>query len=776
MIHLRLSTILSISFAGDIDAYAMVPDAVRMSRAWEEHYGPLLRADLGTDLRLSSTLHMMLNRVKETEKEEKGGQVANTVRFDVFCGLDDSVSKWKLAEGWRSLGIATMLGVDAGSNFSVRCLGGEHSFMTEQADAIVHSILAMHGAQEQALLPTAVKLGAPVAREKSAGLTNGPQPTPLLGVEWEKVGTLDLGFDESATAPVPVVTSAGDALTKVQEAVAYGGCIFAAHGSSEEDSAWNLITLAKAIVTNNVSASGSPHPSSPCRIVVLAERTTAKGAGAIGASRCAGMEFPTEVVFQRIFVDPVGKTIDLDRLWSLAAHALPSEPDIRLVPLSGEDKSFSVHVRRLRALAEQTALSGSLPVFTKPAEKRTLVFKGFSPLSAVGKRDAGEKSEAAYIVSGATGGIGAALIRWMVSDQDVEPRRIVALTRNSSGEGAARLRSLFPGLEICEADLAADDLFCNAALRAAVERATGGGAKNEGYLDCIFHLAGMLDDGLLLNMTAERVCRVMRPKSAALYNLLSEETPTWLRPKGAVVAFSSTTSLLGYAGQANYGAANSCMDRLANCRSLSGDNNAPRVLCINWGPWAEVGMAQVGTKAYREALRGGELPLPSADALGALGNALQRFRHNGGTEPYENVAQVAICRADWPSSVWRGSPAVASLQRALMPEPVQGKGEQEGKPKKEKKRKRRKKGTKGNAGKNRSVVEAFLADRVSMWAPTETLSALGVDSLDEVQLRNEFQEKIGVSVPLSVFVAPSQTLGRLCEELTKRYQAANGEL
>ena len=34
-----------------------------------------------------------------------------------------------------------------------------------------------------------------------------------------------------------------------------------------------------------------------------------------------------------------------------------------------------------------------------------------------------------------------------------------------------------------------------------------------------------------------------------------------------------------------------------------------------------------------------------------------------------------------------------------------------------------------------SAIERFHESRVSMWAPGETLSALGLDSLDEVQLR-----------------------------------------
>ena len=61
----------------------------------------------------------------------------------------------------------------------------------------------------------------------------------------------------------------------------------------------------------------------------------------------------------------------------------------------------------------------------------------------------------------------------------------------------------------------------------------------------IFHLAGMLDDGVVTNMTAERIRSVVAPKAAAmtLLDIAAELgwSTEWL------VAYSSTTSLLGCA-------------------------------------------------------------------------------------------------------------------------------------------------------------------------------------------------------------------------------------
>ena len=53
---------------------------------------------------------------------------------------------------------------------------------------------------------------------------------------------------------------------------------------------------------------------------------------------------------------------------------------------------------------------------------------------------------------------------------------------------------------------------------------------------------------------------------------------------------------------------------------------------------------------------------------------------------------------------------------------------------------------------------------VSKYDEEESLSALGLDSLDLVQLRNNFVSTFGIKVPLSAFAA-HKTLGELVEEL-----------
>jgi hypothetical protein len=84
--------------------------------------------------------------------------------------------------------------------------------------------------------------------------------------------------------------------------------------------------------------------------------------------------------------------------------------------------------------------------------------------------------------------------------------------------------------------------------------------------------------------------------------------------------FSSVSALLGGAAQTNYAAANSCLDALASCRRVRGHAGTS----VQWGAWAEVGMAARG--AARKRMEAMEVTLGFgrvglAQGLAALGAA-----------------------------------------------------------------------------------------------------------------------------------------------------------
>jgi len=100
--------------------------------------------------------------------------------------------------------------------------------------------------------------------------------------------------------------------------------------------------------------------------------------------------------------------------------------------------------------------------------------------------------------------------------------------------------------------------------------------------------------------------------------------------------FSSAASLLGYAGQSNYAAANSFMDALAGYRRGKG----LAALSINWGLWSDAGMAHRLDQRHVERLAAGGLhPIDPDRALDILGTLVS----SDGVP-----ASVGVLNMDWP--------------------------------------------------------------------------------------------------------------------------------
>ncbi|MBX6314354.1 MAG: SDR family NAD(P)-dependent oxidoreductase, partial [Isosphaeraceae bacterium] len=100
----------------------------------------------------------------------------------------------------------------------------------------------------------------------------------------------------------------------------------------------------------------------------------------------------------------------------------------------------------------------------------------------------------------------------------------------------------------------------------------------------LIHGAGVIHDKLLRDKTPESFDRVLGTKLDGALNLAR-----WLRPDALrfAVLFSSVAGRFGNRGQADYAAANEVLNKLA----IWLDRRWPgRVLAVNWGPWAGVGM------------------------------------------------------------------------------------------------------------------------------------------------------------------------------------------
>ncbi|MEV0019447.1 type I polyketide synthase [Streptomyces tendae] len=191
------------------------------------------------------------------------------------------------------------------------------------------------------------------------------------------------------------------------------------------------------------------------------------------------------------------------------------------------------------------------------------------------------------LVTGGTGGAGAALARRLVTEHGVR-HLVLTSRRGPEAPGAADLladlREAGARVRIVAADVADRDALLSLLA----------GIPAEHPLTAVVHAAGVIDDGLVGALTPERLDTVMRPKADAAWNLheLTQDLP--LR---AFVLFSSASTVLDGAGQANYAAANLFLDALAVRRAAAGRP----ATSLAWGLWA--GDAGMGANLDEAALQ-----------------------------------------------------------------------------------------------------------------------------------------------------------------------------
>ncbi|MFJ5262529.1 SDR family NAD(P)-dependent oxidoreductase [Streptomyces sp. NPDC088387] len=212
------------------------------------------------------------------------------------------------------------------------------------------------------------------------------------------------------------------------------------------------------------------------------------------------------------------------------------------------------------------------------------------------------------LVTGGTGSLGRLLARHLVTRHGV--RHLLLAGRSGHLPATDTLDDLTAlGATVTVA-------ACDATDRAALEKLLA--SVPAGHpLTGVVHAAGVLDDGLLTDLTAERLDAVMRPKTDAAWHLHELTRDLGL---AAFVLFSSAAGTLGAAGQANYAAGNAFLDALAARRRSEG---LP-ALSLGWGLWdtGEGMAAGLGETELRRLARDGILPLPADRALALFDRAL----------------------------------------------------------------------------------------------------------------------------------------------------------
>jgi acyl transferase domain-containing protein/acyl-CoA synthetase (AMP-forming)/AMP-acid ligase II len=166
------------------------------------------------------------------------------------------------------------------------------------------------------------------------------------------------------------------------------------------------------------------------------------------------------------------------------------------------------------------------------------------------------------LITGGTGALGASLARYLVAEHGIRHLLLV----NRSGRTPAWV-----------ADLPAKVVACDVSDRVAVDALVASCQP----LTAVFHLAGVVADGVVAGMTPERVAEVLAPKVDGAWHLHEATKDLGL---SAFVLYSSAAGVLGRPGQSNYAAANGFLDALARHRVAGG---LP-AQALAWGPWSTV--------------------------------------------------------------------------------------------------------------------------------------------------------------------------------------------
>ncbi|WP_307800976.1 type I polyketide synthase [Actinomadura violacea] len=361
------------------------------------------------------------------------------------------------------------------------------------------------------------------------------------------------------------------------------------------------------------------------------------------------------------------------------------------------------------------------------------------------------------LITGGTGVLGGLVARHLAGTD--RARGVVLAGR--SGPAA-------PGVAALAADLAAGGAAvkvtaCDAAdgdaLAAVLDRVAA-----EDRLTGVVHAAGVLDDGVIGSLSADRVDTVMRPKADAAWNLHRLTAGLDL---DTFVLFSSAAATFGGAGQGNYAAANAFLDALAARRRAAG---LPAV-SLAWGYWADAtGMTgHLGTADVDRMNRTGVTALAAGEGLALLDLATSRDEAHlvPARLDVAGLRAKAARGADVPA-LWRGL-AGAPVRSAA----VTGRGADSAD------RLRGRLAALTAADQDRTLLDLVRAHVAAVLGhaspdavePGRAFNEIGFDSLTAVELRNRLHTATGLRLPATLVFDhpnPAALAGRLRTELLGR--------
>lgn len=300
-------------------------------------------------------------------------------------------------------------------------------------------------------------------------------------------------------------------------------------------------------------------------------------------------------------------------LWGLMRTARIEHPGLRLRLIDVDEKCSASHTLASAlalkdepecALRQQSVLVPRMqlvpPSSILPAQPKT------TPLL---------RKDGAVLITGGLGNIGQLVARWLVKAHGIRDL-VLTSRRGMQTPGAAALVEELSQLG-AKVNVIAGNIGDFDSARAIIEMFTD---QTSRPLRGVVHTAGILDDGVLSALTPPRFNAVFEPKVEGAWHL---HQLTQTMNLDLFVVFSSLSGVVGNAGQANYAAANTFLDSLAQLRIGRG---LPAT-SIAWGLWGGNGMGGGLSPAVRARYsRIGINPLSPTHGLHLLEQAVHRGR------------------------------------------------------------------------------------------------------------------------------------------------------
>jgi predicted esterase/NADP-dependent 3-hydroxy acid dehydrogenase YdfG/acyl carrier protein len=390
-----------------------------------------------------------------------------------------------------------------------------------------------------------------------------------------------------------------------------------------------------------------------------------------------------------------------------------------LIDLESGDEKFEGLLRELALSAEENQTAWRCG--------RRYVARLVRATEGLNQAPARPSTDGTVLVTGGLGALGLHIARWLAEQGTAHLLLTGRRGLDTPGvlEAVAELQALGAGVTVAAVDVANRD-----ALRAVIEA-----VPKELPLRGVVHAAGVLDDGILEEQTAERFAKVLLPKVAGAWNLHELTAGCELE---FFVLFSSMVGLLGAAGQSNYAASNAFLDALAaqrRAQNLPGQSLA-------WGAWSEGGMASgLGAVQQARLLRQGIKALSALEGSALFGRALRRPESQLGVIHLELRAVAQTLGTSVPA-VWRSLLRVPTKRAAAH---AQGNWAE----------RLAKLPAEQRTEEVRTAVRADVAKVLSLGSPSAVsperpFSELGLDSLMAVELRNALGQRVGKPLPATL--------------------------